>query len=130
MNNSVGYAAPATRPNRIVLGSDGIGGDMIEAFRIAYLRQRENDVTASPETAWNWLEAGWEIFPQAREDRVTWSYAPMSPWHLAYTAGVRPLEVRVGNEVVLRDGIPTRVDAEEIRARAAEQKKRLFERLA
>lgn len=132
MNNSVGYAAPARRAttNRIVLGSDGIGGDMIEAFRVAFLRQRESDVTASPEAAWKWLEAGWDLFPQALEDRVTWSYAPMSPWHLAYTPGVRPLEVRVGGELVFRDGRPTRVDAQEIRARADEQKKRLFERLA
>jgi cytosine/adenosine deaminase-related metal-dependent hydrolase len=132
MNNSVGYAAPARRAatNRVVLGSDGIGGDMIEAFRIAYLRQREDDGTASPETAWKWLEAGWDLFPAARRDRVTWSYEPMSPWHLAYTPGVRPLEVRVEGELVLEDGKPTRVDADEVRARADEQKKRLFERLA
>ena len=39
MNNAVGYAAPASRPNRIVLGTDGIGGDMIEAFRMSYLRR-------------------------------------------------------------------------------------------
>lgn len=131
MNNSVGYASPARRmrTNRVVLGSDGIGGDMIEAFRIAYLRHREDDVTASPETAWRWLEAGWELFPQAREDRVTWSYAPMSPWHLAYTPGVRACEVRVGGEIVFQNGKPTRVDPEEIRARAVEQSKRLFERL-
>lgn len=131
MNNSVGYAAPARRmrANRIVLGSDGIGSDMIEAFRIAYLRQREDDVTASPETAWSWLEAGWDLFPEALEDRVTWSYAPMGPWHLAYTPGVRPLEVSIRDEVVFREGKPTRVDAKEVRARAAEQSKRLFERL-
>jgi hypothetical protein len=129
MNNAVGYARPASRKNRIVLGSDGIGGDMIESFRVAYLRQRESDVTASPETAWKWLEAGWDLFPEAREDRVTWSYDPMEPWHLAFTPGVRPLRVQVGRETVLRDGIPTRVDPVEIRRRALEQKKRLFERL-
>ncbi|HLE69452.1 MAG TPA: amidohydrolase family protein [Vicinamibacteria bacterium] len=130
MNNSVGYAFPATKKNRIVLGSDGIGADMIESFRMAYLRQREADVTASPETAWKWLEAGWELFPEAREDRVIWSYDPMDPWHLAYTPGVRPLHIEVAGETVLRDGVPTRVDPIEIRRRANEQKKRLFSRLA
>jgi cytosine/adenosine deaminase-related metal-dependent hydrolase len=130
MNNSVGYAHPRTRPGRIVLGSDGIGGDMIEAFRMAYFRLRETDVTASPETAWKWLEAGWELFPDAREDRVTWSYEPMAPWHLAFTPGVRPIEIVVDGEKVLADGKPTRVDPVEIRAKANEQKKRLFERLA
>jgi hypothetical protein len=38
--------------------------------------------------------------------------------------------VEVAGEVVLRDGIPTRVDPVEIRRRALEQKKRLFARLA
>jgi hypothetical protein len=130
MNNAVGYARPASRKNRIVLGSDGIGGDMIESFRVAYLRHRESDVTASPETAWKWLEAGWDLFPEARADRVTWSYDPLDPWHIAFTPGVHPLRVEVAGEVVLRDGIPTRVDPVEIRRRALEQKKRLFARLA
>jgi cytosine/adenosine deaminase-related metal-dependent hydrolase len=129
MNNSVGYASPAKKTNRVVLGSDGIGGDMIEAFRMAYMRQREEDVTASPEIAWRWLEAGWELFPEAREDRVTWSYEPMDPWHIAFTPGVRPVEVVVCGEAILRDGIPTRVDPVEIKRRANEQKKRLFSRL-
>jgi cytosine/adenosine deaminase-related metal-dependent hydrolase len=129
MNNSVGYAFPAAKKNRVVLGSDGIGGDMIEAFRMAYMRLRETDVTASPETAWNWLEAGWELFPEAREDRVLWSYDPMDPWHLAFTPGVRPLQVEVAGETVFRDGAPTRVDPIEIRRRADEQKKRLFAKL-
>ena len=103
---------------------------MIEAFRIAYFRLRETDVTASPETAWRWLEGGWDLFPAARQDRVTWSYEPMVPWHLAFTPGVRPLEIVVNGEKVLENGKPTRVDPEEIRAKANEQKKRLFERLA
>ncbi len=32
--------------------------------------------------------------PRRRDDRVTWSYAPMEPWHLAYTPGVRPTRGR------------------------------------
>ncbi len=129
MNNAVGYAAPASRPNRIVLGTDGIGGDMIEAFRMAYLRARETDVTFSPETAWSWLEASWDLFPEAKSDRVTWSYEPMEPWHLAFTPGVRPLDIEIDGEKVLADGKPTRVDAAEVRAKAREQAQRLFARL-
>jgi hypothetical protein len=53
----------------------------------------------------------------------------MEPWHLAYTTGVRPLRVEVGGEVVWADGSPTRVDAAEVRAKAAEQARRLFARL-
>ncbi len=129
MNNGVGYAAPARRPNRVVLGTDGIGADMVEEFRLAYVRHREDDVTAGPETAWSWVTAGWDLFPEARGDEVTWSYAPMEPWHLAFTTGVSPVRVVVDGETVLDGGRPTRVDADEIRARAREQALTLFQRL-
>ncbi len=129
LNNAVGYADPARFSNPVALGTDGIGGNVIEAFRLAYVMQRSVDVTCGPDTAWSWLETGWELMPEARDDEVTWSYEPMDPWHIAFTPGVRPLEVKVGGEVVFADGAPTRVDAVEVRARAAEQAKRLHARL-
>jgi len=67
--------------------------------------------------------------PEARQDEVTWSYDPMDPWHLAFTPGVRPLEVKVDGEVVFADGKTTRVDADEVRAKAAEQAARLHAKL-
>ena len=96
---------------------------------MSYLRARETDVTFSPETAWSWLEASWDLFPEAKSDRVTWSYEPMEPWHLAFTPGARPLDVEIDGEKVLVDGKPTRVDAAEVRAKAREQAQRLFARL-
>jgi cytosine/adenosine deaminase-related metal-dependent hydrolase len=129
MNNAVGYAHPADRPNPVVLGTDGIGGDMLEEFRIAFAALRASDVTETPDTAWDWLAGGWALFPDALEDRVTWSYQPMEPWHLAYTPGVSPVEVIVDGEVVFADGRSTRVDPDEVRARAAEQATRLHARL-
>jgi hypothetical protein len=53
----------------------------------------------------------------------------MDPWHIAFTPGIRPLEVKVAGEVVYADGAPTRVDAQEIRAKAREQAARLHSRL-
>jgi len=47
----------------------------------------------------------------------------------AYTTGVHPVEVEVAGEVVLDELGPTRVDAAEIRAKAAEQSQRLFRRM-
>lgn len=129
MNNAVGYARPIRFANPVALGTDGIGGDMLTSFRAAYLRMREDDVTASPETAWGWLGTGWDLFPEARDDVVTWSYDPIDPWHLAFTPGVRPLRVVVDGTVVLDDNGPTLVDAAEIRAKAAEQARRLHARL-
>ena len=129
LNNSVGYADPARFANPVALGTDGIGADMIESFRLAYVMHRSVDVTATPETAWGWLEGGWDLVPECRNDRVTWSYDPMDPWHIAFTAGIRPVEVEVDGEAVFRDGSPTRVDATEVRAKAREQAARLHARL-
>jgi len=130
LNNSVGYADPARFTNPVALGTDGIGADMIETFRLAYALHRSVDVTASPETAWGWLETGWDLVPEARDDRVEWSYDPMDPWHVSFTPGIRPLRVEVGGTAVLADGEPTKVDAAEIRAKAREQAARLHARLS
>lgn len=131
MNNAVGYARPTRWANAVVLGTDGIGADMLEEARLAYVALRAHDVTESPDTVWAWLDEGYRFFPEALDDRVRWSYDHAdSGWHVAFTPGVRALEV-VGadGELLLRDGRPTRVDLDEVRAKAAEQATRLFERL-
>lgn len=129
MNNAVGYAAPARRPNRIVLGTDGIGADMLDEFRVAYARHREADVTATPDTAWSWVTNSWRLFPEALNDQVTWSYPTMEPWHLAFSPGVRPTDVVMDGRAVLENGVVTTVDPSEIRAKAAEAASRLFAQL-
>jgi cytosine/adenosine deaminase-related metal-dependent hydrolase len=131
MNNAVGYARPARWPNRVVLGTDGIGADMLEDFRLAYVAHRADDVQATPETAWSWLRNGYKLVPEAADDRVTWTYDHAdSPWHVAYTPGTRAVEVVTGDgELLVSDGRPTLVDVDEVRAHAAEQAERLFARL-
>ena len=129
MNNSVGYARPRRFDNPVALGTDGIGADMFDEFRVAFVRAREDDVSVSPEVPWAWLETGWQLFPEARNDVVTWSYEPIEPWHLAYTPTIRPLTVEVDGRTVLAEGKPTRVDGAEIRAKAREQAARLFRAL-
>ena len=129
LNNAVGYANPARFSNPVALGTDGIGGNVLESFRLAYVMQRSVDVTVGPDPAWGWLQTGYDIIPEARNDEVTWSYDPMDPWHIAFTPGIRPLEIKVDGEVVFADGKPTKVDADEVRAKAAEQAARLHARL-
>lgn len=129
LNNAVGYANPARFDQPVALGTDGIGADVLSAFRLAYVLHRSVDVTASPEQAWTWLAEGWNLVPEARWDRVEWSYEPMDPWHVAFTPVIRPLTVTVDDEVVFSNGVPTRVDGGEIRAKAAEQARRLHARL-
>jgi cytosine/adenosine deaminase-related metal-dependent hydrolase len=130
MNNAVGYARPASRPNRVVLGTDGIGADMLEEFRLAYARLREDDVGAEPTQPWEWLGNGYLLFPEAEHDEVVWDHPHAGdPWWAAYTPGVRALDVTVAGEKALVDGVATRVDGNEVRAKAAEQAARLFARL-
>ena len=131
MNNGVGYARPDRRPNPVVLGTDGIGADMLEEFRLAFVAHRADDVEASPETAWSWLTNGYRLVPEAADDRVTWTYDHAdSPWHVAYTPGMRAIEVVTGDgELLVSDGRPTLVDLDEIRAYASDQAERLFSRL-
>lgn len=126
MNNAVGYARPARFSNPIALGTDGIGAAMVDEFRVAFVRAREDDVSTTPDVPWGWLEAGWDLMPEAAEDTITWSYPSMEPWHLAYTTSVRPLTIEVEGRLLVENGVPTRVDADEIRAKAAEQAERLF----
>jgi cytosine/adenosine deaminase-related metal-dependent hydrolase len=131
MNNGVGYARPARRANPVALGTDGIGADMLEEFRLAYVAHRADDVLATPDVAWSWLANGHRLLPESAADRVTWTYDHVdSPWHIAFTPGTRVTAVVSGDgEVLVRDGRPTRVDVEEVRAHAAEQAGRLFARL-
>jgi cytosine/adenosine deaminase-related metal-dependent hydrolase len=129
LNNAVGYARPA-RFDHVALGTDGIGGDMLEEFRLAFALARADDLDIEPTMAWRWLFAGHQLVPGAACDRVTWDRDPMDPWHLAYTTGVRPVRVVVDGEVVLDESGPTLVDAQEIRARAREEAQRLFSRMS
>ena len=129
MNNAVGYANPRRFANPVALGTDGIGADMLGEFRLAYVRQREFDVSATPDDAWRWLAAGRTLFPEADDDLVTWSYEPIEPWHLAFTTTVRAIDVMIDGESVLADGVATRVDGAEIRAKSREQSARLFRAL-
>ncbi|MDQ1725511.1 MAG: hypothetical protein QOG52_2539 [Frankiaceae bacterium] len=128
LNNAVGYGRPA-RFERVVLGSDGIGSDMLAEFALAFVVQRADDVLATPELAWSWLTAGADLMPAVLDDVVTWSHDPIDPWQVAYTPGIRPVRVQVDGEIVLDDGGPTRVDSIEIRARAREEAQRLFRRM-
>jgi cytosine/adenosine deaminase-related metal-dependent hydrolase len=129
LNNAVGYGAPA-RFDHVALGTDGIGADMLEEFRLAYVRLREDDVLAEPAQPWTWLRNGYRLFPEAADDVVVWDHGHADdPWWMALSPGVRPVDVTVAGEPVLRDGRPTRVDAAEVRAKAAEQAARLFARL-
>lgn len=129
MNNQVGYARPTRFSNPVALGTDGIGSDMFDEFRLAYVKLREADITETPETAARMLTTGQGLFPEVGDDVVTWNYEPMDPWRLAFTTGLRPLRVERAGTLLVDGGVPVSVDAEEIRAKAAEAAQRLFTKI-
>ena len=104
---------------------------MLEEARLAYARLREFEITETPTTVWSWIENSYELFPEAKNDRVTFDYDHAdSPWHVAFTTGVGVTDVEIDGVKVLKSGQPTQVDINEVRAKAAEQATRLHERLA
>ncbi len=129
MNNGVGYARPGRFTNRVALGTDGIGADMLEEFRVAFAVARSVDVATSPDTIWEWVRNGADLVPEVRNDRIEWDVPTVDPWYLAYTPGVSPRSVAIDGDLVWAEGGPTRVDAMEIRAHAAEEQQRLFRRM-
>jgi hypothetical protein len=104
---------------------------MLEEARLAYVRLRESDVTQTPETVWQWLRNAEKFFPEISRDSVTWSYDNVdSPWHAAFTPGIRCVDVRVDGNLVVDNGKPTQFDINEIRNKAFEATTKLHKKLA
>lgn len=130
MNNSVGYGAPTRWSNPVALGTDGIGADMLEEARLAYVRLREYNLMESPDTVWQWLNNGQRLFSDVENDVVTWSYDNVeSGWHVAFTPGIRCIDVDIDGKPAVRNGQPVNFDLGEIRAKASEAALRLHNRL-
>ena len=150
MNNGVGRAPVVALGDRVALGTDGIDADMFEEGRTAYLRHREENHgtglgwpldrlaegarvagEAFGEPLLGSLEAG------APADLVVLRYPAVTPVDASNLAahwlfGFRSSAVRdviVGGELVVRDGRPVRIDAEDVAAEARVGAARLWRRL-
>ncbi len=100
LNNAVGYGRPA-RFDRVALGTDGIGADMLEEFRARVrARARRRRERRRPSCRGRGSRPAPTSSPRRSPTGSSWSYEPMDPWYLAYTPGVRPIRVEVGG----RDG--------------------------
>jgi putative selenium metabolism protein SsnA len=145
-NNAVGYARPARLGDRVLLGTDGIGGDMrAEAFA-AFLAARDHhhafDVVGALErnrafVARSFGETTLALEPGALADLIVLDYRTPTPitadnaaGHLLF--GLPSAQVRhavVGGRLVLRDGRSTVVDEDALNARARDVAARLWSRL-
>ncbi len=114
--NRVGYPPALARSRRVALGTDGFPADMA-AERAALLRigLAHGEATDVLDARARWGRAlGEALFGSLAGDAVT--------------CGGR--RVAVAGEVVVEDGRLVRADIDEIRARAREEARRLFARMA
>ncbi len=150
MNNSVGRAPVARFGERVVLGTDGIDGDMFAESKAAYWRLREDDIYA-PVTwplqrlAENARLAGrifgepalGRIEPGAPADLTVLDYAPPTPLTVQNLSGhwifglssCHVRDVVVAGEMVVADRRLTRVDQDKVASDAAAAAGRLWRRL-
>ncbi|HEX9716496.1 MAG TPA: amidohydrolase family protein, partial [Actinomycetota bacterium] len=150
MNNSVGRAPVVALGEGVALGTDGIGADMFAETKTAYWRSREESVFASASWPLARLARGatvagrafgepglGRIEPGAPADLVVLEYTDVTPatdanipWHWLFGMGAHHVrDVMVAGEMVVADRLLTRVDQEELAAKAREQAERLWERM-
>ncbi|MDO9497718.1 MAG: amidohydrolase family protein, partial [Nocardioides sp.] len=150
MNNSVGHSPFNHVPDRVALGTDGIGGDLFTECQVGYFRAREADVA----TAGNWplarLADGARfagrvhgepqlgtVRPGAPADLVVLDYptpTPVTADNLVghWVFGLSPGQVRdvfVAGDLVIDNRRSTRVDELEVAAAGALEAERLWARM-
>lgn len=158
MNNSVGYNTLLHKHRNVVLGTDGMGADMLEEFKFAVFRHRESvgpwwpgDFLACLDRGNRLLERYAALGPAtnkaeprvfgkveagAAADLVLWDYeAPTAlvaenvAGHLAFGLSSRSVgSVMVAGRFAVRDKKPL-FDAEKIGAKGREQAARLWKRM-
>ena len=150
MNNRVGRAPIGALGDRVVLGTDGIDGDLFAESRTAFWRAREADPTVGPSWILERLAASarmagavyeepllGRIQAGAPADLVVLEYDPPTPltaenlaghWAFGLSAGhVR--DVVVSGEFAVRDRRLTRADEAEVRARCRDAAEALWRRM-
>jgi cytosine/adenosine deaminase-related metal-dependent hydrolase len=149
MNNRVGRAPVGALGERVVLGTDGIDGDLFAESRAAYWRGHESDPSITPAWVLGRLAAGaafagrvfgepllGRIEPGAPADLVVLDYDPPTPLtadnlaaHWVFGLSARHVrDVVVDGEVVVRDRRLTREEGDP-RAYAQAAAQELWERM-
>jgi len=150
MNNAVGRARLDALGLRVALGTDGIGSDMFEESRAAFFRLREDHSGSGADWPLERLSQGarfvgaafgerrlGRIETGAPADLVVLDYATPAPLHAGsfpghWVFGLASRHVRdvmVAGEWVVLDRRLTRMDEQELAAKARFQADRLWKRL-
>jgi putative selenium metabolism protein SsnA len=151
MNNAVGYNGLLHRHRNVVLGTDGMGADMLEELKFAYFRHRESGGPWWPGEFLAALDRGNRVLERylgapagaygklaegSPADLALWDYEPPTPLraenlagHLAFGLSSRNLRsTMVDGDFIVMDRMP-RFDAAAIAARGREEASRLWKRM-
>ncbi len=148
MNNAVGYNSLLHTQANVVLGTDGMGADMLEEFKFAVFRHRESTGPWWPGDFLSCLDRGNRLmeayfgtgFGQLEvgypADLVHWDYDPPTPLesanlagHLAFGLSSRSVKsVAVDGALRIKDRKPL-FDYEAIQAEARVQASRLWKNM-
>ncbi len=150
MNNGVGHSPFNHRKNKVALGTDGIGGDMLTESQVGFFRAKEADLLTAQSWPLERLAEGGRLVGGIYEEPLFGTLRPGAPADicvLAYGAsdevdgdnlsghwvfGLSPGMVRdvyVAGELVVAEGKSTRVDEKEIAAREMQISNELWRRL-
>jgi putative selenium metabolism protein SsnA len=145
MNNAVGYNAALPAHRNVVLGTDGMGADMLEEFKFAVFRHRESSGPWWPGDFLACLDRGNRLLeryfntnfgvlaPGNPADLVHWDYNPPTPMegsnlagHMAFGMSSRSVRsVAVAGTMRIKDHRAL-FDIDSIQSNARIQAKRLW----
>jgi len=151
MNNNVGYNALLPRYRNAVLGTDGIGSDMMQEAAFAFFKHRDSGGALWPPSFLAMLDRGNRILDRYfaadglrfgrveagyAADLVFWDYDPPTPLvdgnvggHVMFGMSSRSVHsVMVNGRFVVKERVP-QFDASEIHAKSREQTVRLWKRM-
>lgn len=148
MNNSVGYNHALAGFHSVVLGTDGIGADMLEEARTAYFKHRDAGGSLSPADFVRFLQNGNDIvsrcfgasFGRVQEgftaDLAVLDYVPPTPLvadnlagHLVFAMASAHVETVIVNGSIVMEGRSFPWDTAPAFANAREQARRLWQRM-
>jgi putative selenium metabolism protein SsnA len=149
MNNSVGRAAVSDLGDRVMLGTDGIDGDMFAESRTAFFRAREDSLDETAEEVAGMLSRGVDFASSlfgvpigrlevgAVADLQVLDYDPPTPlkngnlaWHWTFAMSASAVRsVMVDGAWVVRDRTLVTIDEEKVRAEARLAAESLWQRM-
>jgi putative selenium metabolism protein SsnA len=149
MNNAVGYAPVAEFPCPVILGTDGIGSDMLTEARFAWFKARDSRASLSGEHVLAMLAGAarrasqalgvtlGRLEPAAAADLVITDYVPTTPLtaenifgHMVFGLGPQfAKDVMIGGRWVMQDRRMATCDEVEIRRQARQQATAIWMRM-